>query len=65
METTEVSGDQLEVVVEGRGRNLEIGVREDVSLPLQLSANHPEDPSSRDVVRENGDGREHTFFDVT
>ena len=60
----EVACDDLKVVIEGRGCNLQVGVGKDVSASLQIGADPSEDPSDRDIVREGGYGWKNTFLDV-
>jgi len=63
-EVAEIARDEFKVVKEGRGCDLQIGVGKDVSALLQASADLPEDPSGRDVVREDCHGGKNTFLDV-
>jgi hypothetical protein len=60
----DVAGYELEVVIESGGRDLQIGVGEDVAALLEMSAYLAEHASDRDVVRKSGDRRENTCLDV-
>ncbi len=60
----EVARDQLKVVIEGRGCDLQIGVGEDVPAALQIGADLPEDPSGRDIVGEGRCRREDPVLDI-
>ena len=64
LEMAKIARNQLEVVVDGRGCDLQVGVGEDVAALLQSGANHPEDASGRKIVGEDRNGRKDTFFDV-
>lgn len=64
LEMAEVARYEFEVVVEGRSCDLQIGVGEDVSAALQIGADLPEHPSSRDIIREGGYRRKNTGLDV-
>lgn len=60
----EVAGDQLEVVVKGRRRDLQVGVWKDIPGSLQFGSDLPEDPSNGEVKGEDRNGRKDAFFDV-
>ena len=60
----EVACDELKVVIEGRGCDLQIRVGKDVPASLQIGADLSEDASGRDIVGEGGYGRKHAFIDV-
>ena len=60
----EVACDELKVVIEGGGCDLQIGVGKDVPASLQIGADPSEDASGRDIVREGGYGRKNTFLNV-
>jgi hypothetical protein len=60
----EVPGDQLEVVVNGGGGNLEISVRQRPARPFELRLQRAIDPRDLDVVGEHGDRGQHARLDV-
>ncbi len=60
----DVACDELKVVIEGRGCDLQISVGKDVPASLQIGADLSEDASGRDIVREGGYGRKNALLDV-
>ena len=64
MEMADVTGNELKVVIDGCGCDLQVGVGEDVAALFQLGADHPEDASSREIERKDRDGGKDTFLDI-
>lgn len=63
-EVTEVAGDELEVVMECRGGNLEIGVGQDATLVLEVGLDSSVDPGDIEIVRDHSEGRKDPGLDV-
>ena len=63
-EVTEVAGDELEVVMECRGGNLEIGVGQDPTLVLEVGLDSSVDPGDIEIVRDHSEGRKDPGLDV-
>jgi hypothetical protein len=61
---SKVPGDQLEIVMNGGGGDLQVGVRQRLSGVLEPSADSTIDLRDLDVVREYGDRRQHAGLDV-
>ena len=64
MEVSEISADELEVIVESRRGDLHIGVRQHTPRALELRLHSAIDARRLDVVRQDGEVREHTAVDV-
>jgi hypothetical protein len=60
----EVSGDELQVVVNGRCRDLKISVGQHPAGRLQLSPESAVDPGDLHIVREHRQGGQHSCLDV-
>jgi len=60
----EVPGDELQVVVYGRCRDLKIGVRQHPAGCLELSPESAVDPRDLHIVREHCQGGQHSCLDV-
>lgn len=63
-EVTEVAGDELEVVMECRGGNLEIGVGQDATRVLKVGPNSSVDPGDIEIIRDHSKGRKDPGLDV-
>ena len=63
-EMAEVACNQLEAVIEGGGRDLQVGVGKDVPVSLKVGTNLTEDPGSGEVEGENRDGGQDPLLNV-
>ena len=61
----EITGHQLQVVPQSRGRNLKIRIRKDCSSFFKLSADSAEDLGRADIKREDGYCRNDAIFYIT
>lgn len=64
MEVPDVPGHELQVVIDGSGCYLQVGIGQDVSGLFQFGSDHPEDTSRRKIERKDRDGGKDTFLDV-
>lgn len=60
----QVSGDQLEVVLEGGGRDLQVGVGQHPACAFQARPYPTVDPRGGRVIRQHSDCRQHSLLDV-
>lgn len=58
----EITGHKLQVVSQGRGRNLKIRIRKDCSSFFKLSADSAEDLGRADIKRKDGYCRNDAVF---
>ena len=63
-EMSDVPCNELQIMIDGSRCDLKVGIGKDVARLLQLSADHTEHSSGREIERENGNRGEYAFFDV-
>jgi hypothetical protein len=63
-EMTEVAGDELEVMMECRGGDLEIGVGQDTTLIFEVGLDSSVDPGDIEIVRDHSERRKDPGLDV-
>ena len=64
LEMPKVACNQLEAVIEGRGCDLQVGIRKDVPASLEVGSNLTEDTGRREIEGQDGDSGQDPLLDV-